>query len=136
MQGLDSGDDDSSAPKGIESEHRSRNPLDGTVILFDDVVEVLVLTHHDINASVGLGAFNGGRVGAALVDGDLLRQIVQIDGPLQKAPRCSQIPLGSEKEVDRGFCWFSPGGGGADARRSAACGLFNDAPNIRSAPTG
>jgi hypothetical protein len=35
VHGLDSGDDDFSAPKGLESEHRSRNPFDGTVINHD-----------------------------------------------------------------------------------------------------
>jgi hypothetical protein len=42
------------------------------VALLDEVVEVFVLEHKDVNASVCLDAFNGGRVGAALVDRDLL----------------------------------------------------------------
>ena len=105
------------------------------MILLDDIVQVFALAQQDIDACVSLDTFNGRRVGTTLIDGDLLRQVMQVDGALQKSSSCSQIPLGSEKEVDRGFCWFSPGGGGADAWRSAACGLFNDAPNIRSAPT-
>jgi hypothetical protein len=43
VHGLDSGDDDSSGQKGLETQHRSRNPFDGTVVLFNDVVEVLGL---------------------------------------------------------------------------------------------
>lgn len=35
---FDPGDDDSSVPKGIESEHRSHSPFDVTVVLFNDVV--------------------------------------------------------------------------------------------------
>lgn len=75
MHGFDSGDDDSSAPKGLETQHRSRNPLDGTVILFDDVVEIFILAHQDVNTGVSLDTFNGGRVVAALVDGDLFGSV-------------------------------------------------------------
>jgi hypothetical protein len=78
-----------------------QRPLDGPVVLLDDVVEVLVLTHQDIDASVSLDTFNGGRVGAALVNGDLLWHIVQIDGALQEPASRSQIALGSEKKVHR-----------------------------------
>ena len=60
-----------------------------------DVVQVLVLAHHDVDAGVGFDTFNSGRVGAALVDGDLLWHIVQVDGALQEPPGRSQIPLGS-----------------------------------------
>lgn len=55
----------------------------GTVlVLFDDVVEVLALTQFDARARVGIDALDGSRVGAALVDGDLLWHIVQSDGPM------------------------------------------------------
>src|ERR1035437_6409295 len=69
------------------------------MVLLDDVVEVLVLTHQDVDAGVGLDALNGRRVGAALVNGDLLWHIVQVDGALlhhlldvAKAQRVSHIP--------------------------------------------
>ena len=97
MHGLDSGDDDSSGQEGLETQHRSRNPFDGTVILFDDVVEIFILAHQDVNTGVSLDTFNDGRVGATLVDGDLLWHVVQVDGALQKAPSCSQVALGSEQ---------------------------------------
>ena len=98
MYGLDSCDDDSSAPKGLESEHRWRNPFDGTVILFNDIAEVLVLMHQDINAGVGLNAPNDRRVGAALVNGDLLWHIVQVDGALQKPSGSSQMRLATRRK--------------------------------------
>lgn len=59
------------------------DPLDGPGVLFDDVVQILVLAHQDADTGVGLDAFNGGRVGTALVDGDLLWDVVQVDGTLQ-----------------------------------------------------
>ena len=71
------------------------------MVLFNDFVEVLVLAYHDIDVRVGLDAFNGCCVGAALVNGDLLWHIVQVDGTLQKAPRCCLISLGREKKVHR-----------------------------------
>ena len=87
MYSLDAGDDDSSTPKRLESEHRSCDCLDCPVILLDDVVEVLVLAHQDVDTGVSLDAFNGGRVGSALVDSDLLWHVVQVDVALQKSQR-------------------------------------------------
>ena len=57
--------------------------------------------HQDINAGVGLDAPNDRRVSAALVNGDLLWHIVQVDGALQKPSGSSQIALGREKKVNR-----------------------------------
>ena len=65
----------------------------------NDVVEILVLAHQDINTGVGLDAFNGRRVGAALVYGDLLWHVMQVDRPLQKPPRCGKITFGSEQKT-------------------------------------
>lgn len=42
---------------------------------------------------------NGRRIGATLVNGDLLRPIVQADCPFQKAPCCGLISPGSEQEI-------------------------------------
>ena len=66
------------------------------MVLLDEIVEVFVLAHQDVNTGVSLDAFNGGRIGAALVDGDLLWHIVQVDRALQKAPGCCLIPFGSQ----------------------------------------
>ena len=55
--------------------------------MLDDVVQILRLPQLNIKASVGVDAANGSRVGATLVDRDLLGQTVQIDGALQVAPR-------------------------------------------------
>ena len=71
------------------------------MVLFDDVVEVFVLTHQDVDTGVSLDTFDGCGVGATLVDGDLFWQVVQIDGTFKKSAGSSQIPLGSEKEVNR-----------------------------------
>ena len=66
------------------------------MVLLDEVVEVSVLAHQNVNTGVSLDAFNGGCIGAALVDDDLLWHIVQVDNALQKAPGCCLIPLGRQ----------------------------------------
>ena len=96
MHCLDACDKDPSAPKRLESKHRLGDPFDGPVVLFDDVVQVLVLSHQDAETGVGLDTFNGGRIGTALVDGDLLGHAVQVDGSFQKTPGRSLIALGSQ----------------------------------------
>lgn len=104
MHGFDSGDDDLSARRGLESEHPSCNLLDGPVVLFDDIVQVFVLAHQDINAGVGLDSFNCGRVGAALLESNLLWHVVPVDGTLQKPPCRGQIAFGGEQKVNGIAC--------------------------------
>lgn len=101
MHGFDPGDDNSRASKRLEPQHRSGYPFDRPVVLLDDVIEVFALAHQDINAGVRFHAFNGRSVRAALVDGDLLRHVVQVDRPLQEAPGSRQIALGGEQKVHR-----------------------------------
>ena len=64
------------------------------------LLRYLFLAHQDINIGVGLDAFNGRRVGAALVNGDLFWHVVQVDGTFQKSPGRSQIALGSEQKIN------------------------------------
>lgn len=73
----------------LEPQHRSGDLFDGSMVLFDDGAQVLVLAHLDVNAGVSLDTFHTGRVGAALVDGALLTHVVQVDGTLQKPTRYS-----------------------------------------------
>jgi len=80
------------------------NPSIGWVTRFDGPVgpvrrmlfRLLVLSHQDAETGVGLDTFNGGRIGTALVDGDLLGHAVQVDGSFQKTPGRSLIALGSQ----------------------------------------
>jgi hypothetical protein len=101
VHGFNARNDDSGTSKRLEPQHRSGDSFEGPVIRLDEVVQVFVLTHQDIDASVSLYAFSGRRVGATLVDRDLLWDVVQVDDALQKASGRSHIPLASEKEVHR-----------------------------------
>ena len=100
MHCLDTSNGDSSTPKRLEAQHRLGDYFDDGVVLLDDVVQVFVLSHQDVNAGVGIHTFNGRCIRAALVDGDLLGQALQVDGTLPKAPSSSQIALGCEKNVN------------------------------------
>ena len=71
------------------------------MILLHDVVRVFVLAHNDVDTGVSPYTFDGRRIGAALVDGDLLRHAVQVDGTLQKAPNSGLISLGGEQKINR-----------------------------------
>ena len=73
--------------------------IDCPVVLLYDVVEVFVGAQQDVNAGVSLEALNGGGIGTALVDSDLLGYAVQVDGTFLKTPSCSFVPLGSEEKV-------------------------------------
>ena len=70
--GLNAGNDSAGTPKCLETQHWTSEPFDGPVVLFNDVVEALVLTPQDIDVSVSHDALNSCCIGAALVDGDLV----------------------------------------------------------------
>lgn len=63
--------EDSNTPKRLEPAHRLGDSFDCPLVLLDDVVEVLFLTHQDIHTSICLDTFNCSRIGTALVNGDL-----------------------------------------------------------------
>jgi hypothetical protein len=79
---LNAGNEDACAAKGLESEHGPHDALDRAVVLFHDMIGVLALAQRDVSSRVLVDAQDGSRLGAALVDGDLLWQVVQSDGPL------------------------------------------------------
>ena len=67
------------------------------MVLLDDVVQIFALSKFDVQAGVVVDTFDSRCVGTALVDGDLLRQTVQVDGSLQKAPGRSLVSLGAKE---------------------------------------
>ena len=84
--------------KDYEPQHRPHQPLDGSMILFVDVVEVFDLTDLDAHLSFGIMAFDRRCVGTALVDRDLLRRTIPLDR-LAQEPSCGfAIPLGGQQE--------------------------------------
>ena len=80
MHGLDACNKDASTPERLEPEHRLGNSFDAPLVLLDDVVQIFALAHQDIDTGTNLDTLIGRRIGAALVDGDLLGHAVQVDG--------------------------------------------------------
>lgn len=64
-----------------------------------EVVEILVLAHSDINADVCFDTFNSGRIGTALVDGDLLWHPRQVDGRFSVGGNRHERPI-RKKVID------------------------------------
>ena len=71
------------------------------MILLYDVVEIFGLTQFNLNIGIGIDTANGSSVGTTLVDGDLFRQTMQVNGALQLAPCSSMAPLGGVQTVHR-----------------------------------
>ena len=85
------------AVERLESQHRPHDPFDGPVVLLDDVVQILDSPQFDVGTGVSPNALDGRLVGAALVDGDLLRYVVQLFDALAAA--CLRHPS-AEQKVD------------------------------------
>ena len=86
--------------KLFEVEHRPGYPLDGAMVLFDDVVEVFDLVHQDRHVAAGVDRIDRRLVGAALVHRDLGRIAVRSHSLVEEALCCDHVALGREQEVD------------------------------------
>ena len=93
--------------KMLEADHNdfkpnigSDDPLDRTMVVLNDVVQVLDSSKFDVDTAVELNALDGRRVSAAVVDRDLVGQAIEIDGALEEATCGCDIALGREQEVD------------------------------------
>src|ERR1035438_8435237 len=75
---FDTGEEDAGAAKHFEAEHRSGSAFNGTVVLLDDVVQVLDLAHDDSLPSSGINGFESCYIRAALIDGHFLWCTIQI----------------------------------------------------------
>ena len=102
MHGLDAADQDPRAAKALESEYGPRDAFAGAMVLLDELVQLLRLAHPNEQAAVGLHADYRGRVGAALVDGDLLRHVVPTDGAFEECSGCGVIVLGTQQKINGG----------------------------------
>ena len=71
------------------------------MILFNDVVQIFPSPDFDVRLVFLVVAFDRRRIGAALVDRDLLWHAILTDRPAQKAQRRFAIPLGRQQEIHR-----------------------------------
>lgn len=71
------------------------------MILLDNVVQVLGLPKLDWCAAFGDQAAYSCGVGAALVDRDAGRQVMQVNRALKEAPRRGNVSAGGQQEIHR-----------------------------------
>ena len=90
---LDATQNDSRTTKVLEALYRARDALDRTVILLDDVVQVLALPNHDFGAMLRIVFPDPGLVRSALIDVDDLGKTVVLDGVLEKSAGSVTIPF-------------------------------------------
>ena len=97
---LNSGENRSGSMERLEVQHRLGYTLDSTVVLLDDIVEVLDLANDDRLVATGVDRIDGCLVGAALVHCDLVRDTVGSHGPVEEALSCHHVALGRQQEVN------------------------------------
>ncbi len=90
--------------KSFETEHRPNNALDGPVVLFNQVVQIL-LADLDFVANFFLECIKSGLISAALVDRDFVRQAVLPYRFPEKAQRGLLIAVDGEQEIDGLACF-------------------------------
>ena len=83
-------------PEGLEPQHRSHQSLDGSMILLNNVVEIFDLTDLDASFVLSVVTFEGRRVGAALVDRNLIRCGIMPDYFAQKPQSGLAISSGGQ----------------------------------------
>jgi hypothetical protein len=86
--------------EGFEAEHRSNNALDGPMILFNEIVQILVLTDFYGLTGFFLQCFESRGIGATLIDGHFERKAVLAHGFLEKAQSGLFVAVSREQEVD------------------------------------
>jgi len=71
--------------------------FNGTMVLLDDVVQILDLTNLDGRLAPGIHRVKRSQTGAAFVDGYRLGRAVLTDCPFEEAPGSSLVPPGPEQ---------------------------------------
>ena len=74
-------------PEILEAHHGFNDALDGTMILFDDVVQILDLSDLDGCFPLSVDGLQGGQIGPAFIHGHGLRRAITIDGLFKVAAR-------------------------------------------------
>ena len=69
---LNTGQQNARTTKSLEAEHGPDDALDGSMVLLDDVVQILYLPQFYRRTGIFLNGMDGSGIGATLVDGDLV----------------------------------------------------------------
>ena len=87
--------------KRFEPQHGPCDPFHTTMILLDDVVEILDLADFNRRAVLLVVALDGGFIGLTAINRDLLRDAMTADRLGQKPLGRSLVALLSQQEVNR-----------------------------------
>src|SRR5450756_1905413 len=101
---FDAGEKDSGAAKILEAEHRSGSAFNGSVVLLDDVVQILDLAYDDPLSWSRIDGFESRYIRAALIDGHFLWRSIPLDG-LFEEPACrGLVAMRPQQEIDGVAC--------------------------------
>jgi hypothetical protein len=98
---LDTAQQNAGTTKGLEPEHRPGTALDSPMVLFDDVVQILVLADPDRRVALRVEGLERGQICTTFIDLDRLGLAVLIDRLLEVALGCSLVTVGTQQEIDR-----------------------------------
>ena len=90
--------------KRFEPEHGTRDPFDRSMVLLNNVVEILDLADFDRGAVLLIVALDGRFIGRTPVDGDLLRHAVAADRLGQESLGRLLIALFCQQEINGLAC--------------------------------
>ena len=101
---FDAGEKDAGAAKILEAEHRSGSAFYGTVVLIDDVVQVLDLTHDDPLPSSDVHGFESRHIRAALIDGHFLWCAVSLNRRFEEPACRGLVAMRPQQEIHGAAC--------------------------------
>jgi hypothetical protein len=105
MHEFDAGEKDAGAAEILEAEHRSGSTLNSTVVLLDDIVQVLDLAHDDPLSWSGVQGFESRHIRAAFIDGHFFRCGVPLDR-LFEEPACRGLVAPRPQQEIESVTWL------------------------------
>jgi hypothetical protein len=91
---------DAGRTKRFKAEHWPDDPLDGPMVLFDEIIQILALAYLERMTGFLLKCLESSRIGATLIDSDLVWQTLLTNGFLEKAQSGLFVSVGGEQKVD------------------------------------
>ena len=101
---FNAGEKNAGAAKVLEAEHRSGSTFNGTVVLLDEVVQVLDLAHDDLLPSPSVHSFESCHIRATFIDRHFLRCAVPLDRLFEEPSRRGLVAMRPQQEIDSVTC--------------------------------
>jgi hypothetical protein len=81
---FDTSENDARTSELLEAEHWPRSSLDGSMILLNDVVEILALSDHNVRAVLSVVILDSSLVRATLIDGGIGDTKIVFNGAVRR----------------------------------------------------